>query len=113
MKDIASVRLVHGSIINRMTKEEVTPNVSCLSFSPYSSNLFCVTGLATFKIFLIEQNIARQQLVHFRSEFYHFTCHCWLENNSILVIKAKQFLSRKSDRLATKRHGINERRKLG
>ncbi|CAF5219667.1 unnamed protein product [Rotaria magnacalcarata] len=30
------------------------------------------------------QNI-NQQVVHFRAEFYIFTCHCWLDINSILA----------------------------
>ena len=85
MVDLASVRLVHGPVINRMTKQEVTPHVAFISFCPSEMARFCVTGAAIFKIFEIEDQNMHQQLIHFRAEFYSFTCHCWLDPNSILV----------------------------
>lgn len=85
MTDLASVRLVHGPVMNRMTKQEVIPRVEFISFCPHSSTLFCVTGAAIFKIFQIDQQSLHQQIVHFRAEFYAFTCHCWLDANSIVV----------------------------
>ena len=85
MTDLASVRLVHGPVMNRMTKQEVIPRVEFISFCPHSSTLFCVTGTAIFKIFQLEQQSLHQQIVHFRAEFYAFTCHCWLDANSIVV----------------------------
>ncbi len=85
MIDLASVRVVHGPVMNRMTKNEILPQVEFISFCPYSSNLFCVTGSALFKIYEIENQNVNQQTIHFRPEFYQFTCHCWLSINSILV----------------------------
>lgn len=87
MNDLASVRVVHGSVMNRMTQKEILPNVEHVSFSPYSSKIFCVTGLALFKIYEIENENIQQQMIHFRAEFYGFKCHCWLNANSILVQK--------------------------
>ncbi len=87
MTDLASVRVVHGSVINRMTKKEILPHVELISFCPYSSNLFCATGSALFKLYEMDQQNIHQQIVHFRAEFYGFTCHCWLDMNSILVGK--------------------------
>jgi len=87
MIDLASVRVVHGSVINRMTKKETVPHVEFISFCPYSSNLFCATGSALFKLYEIENQNVKQQIIHFRAEFYGFTCHCWLDINSILVLK--------------------------
>jgi hypothetical protein len=89
MSDLASVRVVHGSVINRITKKEIQPHVEFLSFCPYSSNRFCVTGLALFKLYEIENENINQQIIHFRPEFYGFTCHCWLDINSILVLKKR------------------------
>lgn len=85
MNDLASVRVVHGSIMNRLTKKEVTPRVEFLSFSPFSTNLFCLTGCALFKLYEIEDQIIHEQTIHFRPEFYGFTCHCWFDKNNILV----------------------------
>lgn len=85
MNDLASVRVVHGSVINRMTKKEIFPHVEFVSFCPYLLNVFCVTGLALFKIYEINNENVNQQIIHFRAEFYGFTCHCWLDKNSILV----------------------------
>jgi len=87
MIDLASVCVVHGPVVNRMTKNEILPHVEFLSFCPYSSNLFCATGSALFKIYEIENQNVNQQTIHFRAEFYGFTCHCWLNINSILVKK--------------------------
>jgi hypothetical protein len=85
MIDLASVRAVHGSVTNRMTKKEILPHVSFISFCPYSTTLFCATGSALFKLYQIDNQNVNQQIVHFRAEFYVFTCHCWLDMNSILV----------------------------
>ncbi|UJR25802.1 hypothetical protein I4U23_007152 [Adineta vaga] len=85
MITIPSVRVVHGPVINRMTKKEITPQVAHVSFCPHSSKVFCATGLALFKLYEIDQQIIHQQIIHFRAEFYAFTCHCWLDVNSILV----------------------------
>ena len=85
MIDLASVRTVHGSVLNRMTKKEVIPHVNSISFSPNSSSRFCATGSALFQLYEIRHQIVEQQTVHFRPEFYAFTCHCWLDANSILV----------------------------
>jgi hypothetical protein len=85
MIDLSSVCVVHESVINRMTKKEILPHVEFLSFCPYLSNLFCVTGLALFKLYKIENENVNQQIIHFRAEFYGFTCHCWLDIHSILV----------------------------
>lgn len=85
MVDLASVRLVQGPVFNRMTKEEVTPHVAFVSFCPSASDRFCVTGVAIFKLFQIEGENLHPQLIHFRAEFYSFTCHCWIDPNSILV----------------------------
>jgi hypothetical protein len=87
MIDLASVRVVHGSVINRMTKKEIIPHVAFISFCPYATNLFCATGLALFKLYEIDHQTVNQQMIHFRAEFYVFTCHCWLDANSILVLK--------------------------
>ena len=83
--DLASVRVVHGSVINRTMKKEITPHVAFASFCPYSSNLFCVTGLALFKLYELDNQNIHPQITHFRAEYYVFTCHCWLDTNSILV----------------------------
>lgn len=85
MTDLGSVRAVHGSVYNRMIKKEITPHVAFISFCPYSSNLFCATGPALFKLYEIDNQNVNQQIIHFRPEFYKFTCHCWLDVNSILV----------------------------
>ncbi|CAM4866513.1 unnamed protein product [Rotaria socialis] len=85
MTDSASVHVVHGSVFNRMIKKEIIPHVSFVSFCPYSSNLFCATGPALFKMYEIDNQNVNQQIVHFRAEFYIFTCHCWLDINSILA----------------------------
>ena len=85
MIDLASVRVVHGSVMNRMTKTEIQPHVAFLSFCPLNSNLFCATGSALFKLYEIENQNVHPQSIHFRAEFYGFTCHCWLDSNSILV----------------------------
>ncbi|CAF0802188.1 unnamed protein product [Rotaria sp. Silwood1] len=85
MTDLASVRVVHGSVFNRMIKKEIIPHVAFISFCPYSSNLFCATGSALFKLYEIDNQNVNQQIIHFRAEFYIFTCHCWLDVNSILT----------------------------
>ncbi|CAF4224068.1 unnamed protein product, partial [Adineta steineri] len=85
MIDLGSVRAVHGSVINRMTKKEIIPHVAYISFCPYSSTIFCATGSALFKIYEIDNQNVNQQMIHFRAEFYIFTCHCWLAVNSILT----------------------------
>lgn len=85
MIDLASVRVVHGSVVNRMNKKEIIPHVAFISFCPFSSKVFCATGLALFKLYELDQQIIHQQIIHFRAEFYAFTCHCWLAMNSILV----------------------------
>ena len=86
MTDLASVRLVQGPVLNRMTKEEVTPHVVFVSFCPWVADRFCVTGVAIFKLFQIEEQNLHQRLIHFRPEFYSFTCHCWIDTESILVL---------------------------
>ncbi|CAF3625422.1 unnamed protein product [Rotaria sordida] len=85
MTDLASVRVVHGFVFNRMIKKEIIPHVAFISFCPYSLNLFCATGSALFKIYEIDNQNVNQQTIHFRAEFYIFTCHCWLDVNSILT----------------------------
>ena len=85
MVDLASVRVVHGPVVNRMNKKEITPHVAFISFCPFSSNVLCATGLALFKLYELDQEIIHQRIIHFRAEFYAFTCHCWLAMNSILV----------------------------
>lgn len=85
MNDLSSVPVVHGSVINRMTQKEIFPHVEFLSFCPNVLNLFCVSGLALFKIYEIDNENVKQQIIHFRAEFYGFTCHCWLSPTSILV----------------------------
>ncbi|CAF1482554.1 unnamed protein product [Adineta steineri] len=85
MIDLGSVRAVHGSVINRMTKKEIIPHVAYISFCPYSSTIFCATGSALFKIYEIDNQNVNQKMIHFRAEFYIFTCHCWLDVNSILT----------------------------
>jgi hypothetical protein len=87
MIDLASVCAVHGTVTNRMTKKEVIPHVEFISFCPFSTTLFCATGSALFKIYEIENHNVNQQIIHFRAEFYIFTCHCWIDTNSILVRK--------------------------
>ncbi|CAF2719161.1 unnamed protein product [Rotaria sp. Silwood2] len=92
MTDLASVRVVHGSVFNRMIKKEITPHVAFVSFCPYSLNLFCATGSALFKLYEIDNQNVNQQTVHFRAEFYIFTCHCWLDvNNPIEMLKDDLF----------------------
>lgn len=90
MIDLASIRLVQGPVLNRMTKEEVTPHVVFISFCPSASDRVCVTGTAIFKLFVIEEQNLHQLLIHFRAEFYSFTCHCWIDSNSILVCVSLQ-----------------------
>lgn len=68
-----------------MIKKEIIPHVSFVSFCPYVENLFCATGAALFQYYEIENQIINKKFVHFRAEFYIFTCHCWLDINSILV----------------------------
>lgn len=87
MVDFASVRAVHGPVMNRMTGNEIVPRVVFVSFCPFVSNRFCATGTALFQIYDIEDQNVQQQNIHFRAEFYGFTCHCWLAANSILVGK--------------------------
>ena len=84
MVDFASVRAVHGPVMNRMTRSEIVPHVVFVSFCPYASNRFCATGSALFQLYDIENQNVQQQIVHFRAEFYGFTCHCWRAANSVL-----------------------------
>ena len=85
MIDLASVRAVHGPAVNRMTKKEVIPHVTLISFCPHVTNVLCATGPAVFQLYEIDHQNMSLQTLHFRAEFYVFTCHCWLDANSILV----------------------------
>ena len=85
MIDLASVRAVHGPAVNRMTKKEVIPHVTLISFCPHAANVLCATGPAFFQIYEIDHQNMSPRILHFRAEFYAFTCHCWLDANSILV----------------------------
>ena len=85
MIDLASVRAVHGPAVNRMTKKEVIPHVTLISFCPQAKNVLCATGPAVFQIYEIDHHNMHPRTLHFRAEFYVFTCHCWSDANSILV----------------------------
>ncbi|CAF1163644.1 unnamed protein product, partial [Didymodactylos carnosus] len=95
--DIGSVRAVHGPVLNQMTKCDVVPHAFMISFCPKSNILFCVSGEALFKTYVIRNQIVEQEIVHFRPEFYTFMCHAWLDENSILdvleMIKDETFVN--------------------
>ncbi|CAF0856299.1 unnamed protein product [Adineta ricciae] len=108
MVDLASVRVVHGPVVNRMNKKEIIPHVAFISFCSFSSKVFCATGLALFKLYELDQEIIHQRIIHFRAEFYAFTCHCWLAINSILVRSIRfEYLEINSTELSKNDHALS------